>query len=452
MRDNLKQGGHIVMLTGGKGLHNLSGTLIGRRGDLDVSFNQPLQHLVTMPESKLPSDSYRKSDAPSIQELGSHIVGARTPGGESDRTEASAQESPQLVTDIGPAGRPTDIDRNTIATDEFINDGENDVSEMINLAVLLMAECKAGLSLSELNKVVFLFRQVKDGRPATHPLHPAAKRDLASVLGVRFMYTNQRHDLMESLTLRNEIVEGWILDQEASPETNTAIRLEDKTDTEDTSELAKGLLTDFQKSTPLHILNNIVFLVQQARAQLSAASTSRFIALSTLVDALYARFHHSYDLTDLNEAISSLQDASKCCTERDRQESNINFRICGLLATRFDLMGDISDLQMALDWTMKGTETSTGILESLEFANELLTLFREGIAELPQGSENYAAVVNNFASALWTRFEQGGQQSDLDEAIYLHRQVLKLLLPPHPFQSSSLNNLANALSTRFEQG
>ena len=90
------------------------------------------------------------------------------------------------------------------------------MSEMIDFAVLLMAECKAGLSLSELNNVVFLFRQVKDSHPATHPLHRAAKRDLASVLGIRFMYTNQRHDLMESLTLRNEIVEGSNLDQEAS--------------------------------------------------------------------------------------------------------------------------------------------------------------------------------------------------------------------------------------------
>ena len=92
------------------------------------------------------------------------------------------------------------------------------MSEMINLAALLMAECKAGLSLSELNNVVFLFRQVKDSRPSTHPLHLAAKRDLASVLGVRFMYTNQRYDLMESLTLRSEIVKGWMLDQEARPE------------------------------------------------------------------------------------------------------------------------------------------------------------------------------------------------------------------------------------------
>ena len=68
--------------------------------------------------------------------------------------------------------------------------------------------------------------------------------------------------------------------------TNTAIQLKDEMDTEDTSELAKGLLMDFQKSTSLHILNNIVFLTQQALAQLSAASTSQFIALTTLVDAL----------------------------------------------------------------------------------------------------------------------------------------------------------------------
>ena len=95
---------------------------------------------------------------------------------------------------------------------EFISDGEDDVSGMVNLAVLLMAECKAGLSLSELNNVVFLFRHVKDSLPATHSLHRAAKRDLASVLGVRFMYTSQIRDLTESINLRRE------LDQEASPE------------------------------------------------------------------------------------------------------------------------------------------------------------------------------------------------------------------------------------------
>jgi hypothetical protein len=69
-----------------------------------------------MPEPKLPSDSYRKSDTPSIQETGSHIVEAhevritnysgnfvvvliviQIPGGQSDGSESSVQESSQLL-------------------------------------------------------------------------------------------------------------------------------------------------------------------------------------------------------------------------------------------------------------------------------------------------------------------------------------------------------------------
>jgi len=99
---------------------------------------------------------------------------------------------------------------------DFINDGENDVSEIIDLAISLMAECKAGLSLSNLNTAVVLFRQVLDSRPATHPLHTDTMRDLASALGVRFMYTNQIHDLKESWTLRSETVKGWNPDQNSS--------------------------------------------------------------------------------------------------------------------------------------------------------------------------------------------------------------------------------------------
>jgi hypothetical protein len=67
-----------------------------------------------MPEPKIPSDSYRKSDTPSIQETGSHIVQAhevritnysdnfvvvkiviQISGGQSDGSESSVPESAQ---------------------------------------------------------------------------------------------------------------------------------------------------------------------------------------------------------------------------------------------------------------------------------------------------------------------------------------------------------------------
>jgi len=64
-----------------------------------------------------------------------------------------------------------------------------------------MAECKAELSLANLDTIVFLFHQVLDRRPLSHPLYSDAMRELASALGVRFMYTDQINDVQESLAL-----------------------------------------------------------------------------------------------------------------------------------------------------------------------------------------------------------------------------------------------------------
>ena len=84
--------------------------------------------------------------------------------------------------------------------------------------------------------------------------------------------------------------------------------------------------------------------------------------------------------------------------------------------------------------------------------DEAISLHRQALELFLPPHPNRSDSLNNLASVLWTRFEQGGQKSDLDEAISLYRQGLKLRLPPHPLRSSSLNNLAIALWTRFEQG
>lgn len=68
-----------------------------------------------------------------------------------------------------------------------------------------MAEHKAQLSLSNLNSAILLFRQVLDSRAPSHPLRKEALKDLGSALGVRYMYTNQRPDVMEFLQLRTEM-------------------------------------------------------------------------------------------------------------------------------------------------------------------------------------------------------------------------------------------------------
>jgi tetratricopeptide (TPR) repeat protein len=84
--------------------------------------------------------------------------------------------------------------------------------------------------------------------------------------------------------------------------------------------------------------------------------------------------------------------------------------------------------------------------------NEAISLHRQALELFLPPHPLESSSLNNLANALLAQFEQGGQQGDLNEAIALYRQALELRLPPHPDRSSSLNNLASALSTQFQQG
>lgn len=122
----------------------------------------------------------------------------------------------EISNDGGPGANETTLplclqSSNCFLLNEQVNDGENETGSesenVINLASSLMEECKAELSLANLDTVIFLFHQVLDRCPISHPLHSNAMRDLASALGIRFMYTNQINDVQESLVLYHKALE-----------------------------------------------------------------------------------------------------------------------------------------------------------------------------------------------------------------------------------------------------
>ncbi|KAF8815740.1 hypothetical protein BYT27DRAFT_7333814 [Phlegmacium glaucopus] len=391
--------------------------------------------------------------------------------GDNYNIDLAAQENCDSLS--GPTESTAETDGRTFATDDLVEgqeDNEN-IDENIDVAIALMTECKAALSLANINNVVFLFRQVLDRHPTTHPLHTDSMRDLASALGVRFMYTNHIHDLAESLTLRQQIMES-LGNVQGTCGSSSTFRDWYSVDTHDLTQMSRGFLADFHKSTDLDIINTIVQLLQRSLLYLPDAHLKRFAALTTIAEGLYARFHYSGTIADLNDAISCLEDAAKCCAERDWQQLKTLCRICCILAARFDFTGDMLDLKRAFACftyaNPQETEAAGGVPALLEFANRFrhqfhksgniadlntaVALFRKGIAELPDHSQSYAAALNDLANVLSTRCEKGGQRSDLDEAISLYQQALKLFPLSHPYRSASLNNLASTLLTRFQQG
>ncbi|KAF8809291.1 TPR-like protein [Phlegmacium glaucopus] len=103
-----------------------------------------------------------------------------------------------------------------------------------------------------------------------------------------------------------------------------------------------------------------------------------------------------------------------------------------------------------------------GTLALLELANKLriegfrkpsdldaaVGLYYKVITGLPASNQNFGVALNELADALVKRFQEGGQVDDLDEAISLCKQAIKLQPSPNPM---FLNNLSHALWARSTQ-
>ncbi|KDR67542.1 hypothetical protein GALMADRAFT_105794 [Galerina marginata CBS 339.88] len=358
------------------------------------------------------------------------------------------------------------------------NEDWETASESIVLASSLMVECKEELSPANLETAIFLLREALNSCSENCAHRLDILGDLASALVMRFIHSDQPNDITESMLFRGQIL-GESTDSEAQDLTvvNTAANEQDDGDMLDNIEVAKTSLIDFFEASSLDAINTVIFLLENSLTNRLLTASQKFTAFTTLADGLYIRFHHSHDISDLDNAISNLRDALGHCIQRNLGKRPVIYlRICAMLAARFDSTRDIVDLQTALshfvDIEIPEAEIDTELLGNLAFAeclyqqfrdvssnlddlNTAIAFFRTGIARLPTGGENYSTTLNNLASALVDRFEVGYQetrQSDLEEAISLYRDVIDFQPPPHPFRSRSFNNLALALGSRFSFG
>ncbi|KAJ2936487.1 hypothetical protein H1R20_g605, partial [Candolleomyces eurysporus] len=88
----------------------------------------------------------------------------------------------------------------------------------------------------------------------------------------------------------------------------------------------------------------------------------------------------------------------------------------------------------------------TGSLVDLE---EAVSLYREVLKLHPWPHPDRSSSLHNLSTALLDRYRHTpGIIANLEEIISLYRDALELRPPPHPARSSSLNNLASALQDR----
>lgn len=243
-------------------------------------------------------------------------------------------------------------------------------------------------------------------------------------------------------------------------------------------EKAKTSLIVVRRSTSLHAIDTIISALKTTLEDLSSETVTRQSAvLTTLAEALYFRFHYSFDIVDLDDAILHLQCAIKFkIPKKGCLYSFIALQLSNLLATRFDVTNNVYDLQEALSQFVdvhtpeEAEEDKDGVyVESLlhfaryshdiQFArsgnvqdlNTAVDGYRKAITDLPVQDDNYLAALVNLSNILATRFDQKGQENDLEESVLLLTEALQLRPLSHSSRAGYLNNLASNLLTRFQK-
>ncbi|KAF8431596.1 CHAT domain-containing protein [Boletus edulis BED1] len=83
--------------------------------------------------------------------------------------------------------------------------------------------------------------------------------------------------------------------------------------------------------------------------------------------------------------------------------------------------------------------------------DDAIALRREALKLRPQGHPDHSVSLTNLTVCLSTRYGQLGAMADLDEAILLGREALELRPQGHPDRSMSLISVALHLSTRYKK-
>ncbi|KAJ7196255.1 CHAT domain-containing protein [Mycena pura] len=86
-----------------------------------------------------------------------------------------------------------------------------------------------------------------------------------------------------------------------------------------------------------------------------------------------------------------------------------------------------------------------------EDIEKAIELHRELLKLHATSHPDHSTFLSNLAKAVTARFEQQGDTNDIDEAIELFREALQLRAAPHPDRDATINNLAVAIQTRFKE-
>ena len=197
--------------------------------------------------------------------------------------------------------------------------------------------------------------------------------------------------------------------------------------------------------------------------------------LNNYAISLQRRFLRTGQRQDLNDAVAALDLAVKTAKESDPDRLLYFNSLGNALRSRFERVGDTSDLDRAIQTIRDGirllesrkfrNDVGSMLFNSLgnalrkafdrthqeEYLDEAIVSFDYAISILPSSSIYKPDHLNSLTSALRLRAEVMENENDLIRAISASEEALKVIPEDHPNYSETCNFLANGLRLQYDQ-
>jgi hypothetical protein len=443
----------------------------------------------------------RSDDLDSCIEANEHALKLR-PKGHVDRGASLRKFGEVLVTryNARPA-REDDLDRAITMYQEVLElKPFSDPDDLFCLADALWLRFERLDNADDIERVVGLRRECLIHFPIQHPLHATMVRSLREAVVARGKRLETITDLNEGVTLSEDLLgytkfipretslillaraleSRWKLERNAEDLEKSIILYQDALQlcfpnhpirASCLLSFAHALHERYMRSKNKEDLEQAIALQCEATIPLRLSNPE---SVGNLGIFLAARFELFYQRDDINKSIQHLTEAIKLCSAAVPRAywGYVKARAHAYLL-RFERYADADDLRAAvaeyrsarklqpnrLSAARQGSLlhnlatticTQYHYLRNLDDLQEAIQLYYDALRLIPIDQDVHSTCLTSLANAFWDRFIRLGNPDDLTETINLHQQVLQSRQEGHPERPFSLVNLAGALHTRFQ--
>ncbi|KAJ3546628.1 hypothetical protein NMY22_g1966 [Coprinellus aureogranulatus] len=190
---------------------------------------------------------------------------------------------------------------------------------------------------------------------------------------------------------------------------------------------AASLHSRFERKGNMSDLDEAISTMESAVGKLPAGHIRLPALLSNLGRFRQTRYQRTGDLSSIDEAIATLRKAVELVSADDGSFPIMLTNLGMALQSRFRHTGDVSNIKEAI-------------------------LFQKSAVDLtPAGHSSLPTRLNNLGFSFRSLFEQSGDLTDIAEAITAHRQAVEASPESHASLPTWLNNLGYALQSRYER-